>query len=236
MSVRSPAAIALLAIVAPCAAVAAPVVSDPNFNLTPTSAVGSYYGIAAWGANGAPGGNQTYAGNIGFDSNNEWNNGTPGNGQTKVGFINNSTVATPGYISQVISGFTVGDSYTISVLVNGRLATGTAGLQISVSPPPVVVTSTSALALTPPAVVYSAAVPAVDPTTVQATQFQQVTSSAFTATSSSLDVTLTNSGVQGSTVLLSGFALADVTSVPEPVSLALLGTGLLGLAAVRPRR
>lgn len=231
------AAAAMLALAG--AASAAPVVADPNFNQTATTSP-DYYGIVAWGADNLPPnpqyqGNSSFAGNVGFIPNNQWNNGIPGNGQLKVGFINNSPVATPGFISQVISGFTVGDSYVITLLANGRLGTGAAGLVISVDLPNIVLLGTGSFALSPPAVVYSSPIASADATTVSSTPFQTVTSSAFTATQSSLKVTLTNSGVQDSTVLLSGFALTDVTPVPEPVSLALLGAGLIGLAMIRRR-
>jgi hypothetical protein len=103
------------------AASAAPVVVDPNFDQTVTAAP-YYYGIAGWGAVGAQQGDPAYdpsfAGNVGFDVMNQWNNGLPGNGQAKVGFIANAG----GYIYQAISGFTVGESYSITLLANGRVA------------------------------------------------------------------------------------------------------------------
>ncbi len=213
-----------------------PVVNDPNFNQTVTSPNRSYYGIAAWGASNPPLVNPTFAGNLGFDANNQWNNGTPGNGEAKVGFINNSVAATPGFISQVISGFVVGDSYVITMLANGRTGQGAAGLTITVGAPAFVPSGPALAALTLPATVFASAIPAVDPVAVSVTTFRTVTSQAFIANAGSLNVTLSNSGVQGSTLLISGFALTDVTSVPEPVSLAVLGTGLLGLAMMRRRR
>ena len=66
------------------AASAAPVVVDPNFDQTVTAAP-YYYGIAGWGAVGAQQGDPAYdpsfAGNVGFDVMNQWNNGLPGNGR-----------------------------------------------------------------------------------------------------------------------------------------------------------
>ena len=212
-----------------------PIVNDPNFNQTATTSP-SYYGIAAWGASNPPGTNPTYAGSSGFGGNNPWDNGTPGNGQTKVGFIANSTASNPGFISQVISGFIVGDSYVITMLADGRVGGSTpAGLRITVAAP-AFVDPGSLGALTLPATVYSnSSIAPVDLVGTSAAKFQTITSQAFTANASSLNVTLSNSGVQNSFVLISGLVLTDVTSVPEPVSLAVLGAGLLGLAAMRRR-
>ncbi len=202
------------------AASAAPIVNDPNFNQTTTSDP-YYYGIAAWGAANVPAsqsyaGNMSFAGNVGFDVNNQWNNGTPGNGQAKVGFIANN-----GFISQAISGFTVGDSYVIAVLANGRSGVGAASLQIKTS--------------APAGTVYNSPMLPVDGVSNSVTPFLNVTTSSFVASASTLTITLTNTGASDSTLLLSGFALRDVTAVPEPVSMALLGTGLLGLAMMRRR-
>jgi len=202
------------------AASAAPIVNDPNFNQTATTGP-FFYRMVAWGAANVPSspsyaGNMSFAGNVGFDVNNQWNNGTPGNGQAKVGFIANN-----GFISQAISGFTVGDSYVINVLANGRSGVGVASLQISTS--------------APAGTVYSAAIPPADGVGNTISPFRNVTTSSFVASASTLTITLTNTGASDSSVLLSGFALRDITGVPEPVSMALLGTGLLGLALMRRR-
>lgn len=209
------------------AAAATPVVVDPNFNQTAT-ATPYYYGIAGWGAAGlapsSPAYNPSFAGNVGFDPNNQWNNGTPGNGQTKVGFLSNSG----SYIFQEISGFTVGDSYSISVLANGRMAS-----------PDYPQSAPAALTITAGTVsyaLYSGDITAVDLPSVQDTSFHLLTGLAFTANAATIMVRLTNTGTQDSTVLLSGFAITDLgVAVPEPVSLALFGTGMLGLALVRRR-
>ncbi len=211
---------ATAAILAAGAASAAPIVNDPNFNQTVTTSP-YFYGMDAWGATtqtSSPSytGNPSFAGSVGFDVNNQWNNGTPGNGQVKVGFIANN-----GFISQAISGFTVGDSYVINVLTNGRSGVGAASLRIATS--------------APAGTVYNGAMLPVDGVSNTTKPFMNVTTSSFVASASTLTITLTNTGASDSTVLLSGFALQDITSVPEPVSMALLGTGLLGLAMMRRR-
>ena len=208
-------------------AIAAPVVVDPNFNATVTAAPYNY-GIAAWGAAGMPASdpayNPSFAGNLGFDVLNQWNNGLPGNGETKVGFIANAG----GYIQQAISGFTVGDSYSITLLANGRVASA----DYPLSSPAALTITTDATNYT----LYSGVIAPVDPASVQDTPFQVITAQAFTAYGSTITVVLTNTGARDSTVLLSGFAINDLgVAVPEPVGLSLAATGLLALAMVRRR-
>lgn len=224
---------AAIAVLIADSATAAPIVIDPNFDQTQTSSP-YFYGINAWNANFAgqptttPGYNPSYAGTIGFDVLNQWNNGTPGNGETKVGFLAN----TGSYISQAISGFKFNELYQITVLANGRYpnpgdsSNAAASLQIS--------TSASGA-------VYNGSIPAVDVPQAQGNKFMTVTTQSFTANADTLLVTLTNTGVSTSTVLLSGFAITDLGvsptpfPVPEPISALLLGSGLAGLAVVRRR-
>ena len=223
---RTLAAAAVFALLA-SAAVAAPVVVDPNFNETVTQAP-YYYGIAGWGAASQPASdpayNPSFAGNVGFDVLNQWNNGLPGNGETKVGFIANAG----GYIRQAISGFAVGESYSITLLANGRVASA----DYPMSSPAALTITTDATNYN----LYSAVIAPVDPALMQDTPFQVITGQAFTAYSSTITVVLTNTGAQDSTVLLSGFAINDLgAAVPEPVSLSLAATGLLALALMRRR-
>ena len=70
MMLRRTLAAAAVFVLLASAAVAAPVVVDPNFNETVTTAR-YYYGIAGWGAAGRPASdpayNPSFAGNVGFD-------------------------------------------------------------------------------------------------------------------------------------------------------------------------
>lgn len=207
---------------------ATPVVIDPNFNETPTSA-DKYYGMAAWNAVAQPGGNPSFAGSVGFDAFNQWNNGTPGNGVDKVGFLANGGA----YIYQAISGFSVGGTYRISLVANGRVihaATPTVPMAA------LTITSSSSGTL------YAADVPPIDMAQTRNNSFAAVTTSTFTANAPTVTVRLANTGGADSTVLISGFAISEVSrsdvglNVPEPGSMAVLGAGLLGLVAARRDR
>ena len=212
-------------------AAATPVVIDPNFNQTPTSGP-KFYGTAAWGAAILPGGgpaqNPSYAGSIGPDAFNQWNNGTPGNAQGTVGFLANGG----SYIFQAISGFSVGGTYQISLLANGRILDANNPVK-----PMAALTITSSSSGT----LYAASLPPVDLAQTYNKAFTSVTTATFTANAPTVTVRLTNTGDADSTVLLSGFAIAELTTVnagtgvPEPVSMAMLGAGLLGLAVARRR-
>lgn len=207
-------------------AAAAPLVNDPNFDQTPTTDY-YHYGLSAWNANGDPAVNPSFAGNVGQDVLNQWNNGTPGNGEPMVGFLS----GTGSYIYQAISGFTFGDIYQIGLLVNARVLDALninsqpAGLQIT--------TSTSAP-------VYNGTFLPVEAANNFTTTFVQVTSDPFTALSNDVTVTLTNTGTMTSTLLVSGFTIQDIghdasAMIPEPAGAATIAAGLLGLAALRRR-
>ena len=208
------------------AAHAAPVIVDPNFSTFDTTRAfngnGVKFNIPGWttNSNAINIGTMSFNGQSQFNVNAYWNNGALPSGTTVAGFL-----ANPGdSMSQVVSGFTVGDVYQISVLANARSGqTGTPELDIS---------ATGASTI-------SYGLSATDPTGTAVTPFHTELYS-FTAHSGTETITLGEDGESsGGSVVLSGLQLADLTNpapVTEPISLTLLGAGLASLSLVRRRR
>lgn len=225
----------LTAVLAAGAAHAVPVIVDPNFSDVDTSmnpktgsvrtfnSSGYKFNVPGWTANlnsVSTTGATSFDGQSQFNVNAYWNNGALASGMTVAGFLANSGDS----MSQAVNGFTIGDTYQISVLANARSGqTGAPVLDISASG-----SSASSFELSP-----------VDPTGTAATPFQTKLYN-FTATTSTETITLAeNASSTGGSVLLSSLQVADLTnptSVPEPISLALLGAGLASLSLVRRRR
>ena len=127
----------------------------------------------------------------------------------------------------------VGGTYRISLVANGRIfnaATPTVPMAA------LTITSSSSGTL------YAADVPPIDMAQTRNNSFAAVTTSTFTAKAPTVTVRLANTGGADSTVLISGFAISEVSrsdvglNVPEPGSMAVLGAGLLGLVAARRDR
>lgn len=211
------------------AARAVPVIADANFSDVDTStnkagavrtfdSNGVKSNVPGWTANmNAVSGTMSFSGQSQFNVNGYWNNGALPAGTTVAGFLANRGDS----ISQAVSGFTVGDTYQISLLANARSGqTGTPQLTISV-----LGMAASNFTLVP-----------VDTTSMAVTAFQAELYS-FTAQSGTETIMLAEDAAStGGSVLLSGLQIADLTTpVPEPLSLALLVTGLASLGLVRRR-
>ena len=204
---------------AACPAMAAPVVVNADFanrddGLNAAYNDGKPFWLVGWNP-------------VGFASNSAADPGQYDNGAVAGGVV--GFLSGPGTsLSQVVNGFTPGSIYQIDVAVAGRYQ--------------VIVRPVMNIFVDGVEVFGPSQIGPVDALFAFNQPFTPVHSSAFVATNSAMTVTLANdvtSPMEASTLLtrvsvtLIG-PLATVT-IPEPVSMMLLGTALIGLGATRRR-
>ena len=136
-----------------------------------------------------------------------YNNGAGG---TSVGFLEGGGAN----FQQTVTGFTIGNIYTVTTLANARAGNPMSGLYVYENGTPI----------------FAGAVASVDTLGTYTTPFGSYLSSTFIASSTSLLFQFSNAVPGDNALLLASVSLQDLgpseAPVPEPISAALLGAGL----------
>ncbi len=205
-------AIALAMALASAPAAADPVVLNQNFITNDASANTTYnngnlFFVQNWSPTG-------YASNTNTDTP-QFDNGRAG-GNSVVGFLSGASSS----LSQVVQGFVAGRTYRISVGADARAQ--------PMTKPTFTISADSQQVLAPTTLTP------VDPISTFSTAFTPIQSDTFVAANTFVKITFANtstSNSQASTLLTA----VSVSQVPEPVSLAILGVGLVGIGIARRR-